>query len=56
MGHIKGSKEAEKMVWSTILPHFTAKGLAAFKSYYGEDYLNKLGDPLSAIYDQKQLF
>ncbi len=38
-------EEAEKMIWSTILPHFTAKGITAFEAFYGEEYLNNIGVP-----------
>jgi AcrR family transcriptional regulator len=38
-------EDAEKTVWSLILPHFTAKGIAVFKKYYGDDFLQSLGPP-----------
>lgn len=38
-------EDGEKMIWSLLLPHFTDKGLEAFKTFFGEDYLQKLGQP-----------
>jgi len=32
-----------KMSWSLLIPHFTDKGLASFKEYFGEKYYNQLG-------------
>jgi AcrR family transcriptional regulator len=45
---IRGEKtreDGEKLIWSMLLPHFTAKGVQAFKRFFGEDYFNSLGDP-----------
>ena len=33
----------DKIAWSLILPHFTDKGLDAFKSHFGEAYYQSLG-------------
>lgn len=33
----------DKVAWSLILPHFTEKGLVAFKAYFGEAYYKSLG-------------
>ena len=33
----------DKMAWSLILPHFTEKGLMAFKTHFGEAYYLSLG-------------
>ncbi|MEM1123984.1 MAG: hypothetical protein AAGJ18_26335, partial [Bacteroidota bacterium] len=33
----------DKVAWSLVLPHFTEKGLAAFKQHFGEDYFLSLG-------------
>ena len=38
-------EDGEKYIWSLLLPHFTAKGLAAFQAYFGADYLASLGPP-----------
>lgn len=35
--------DAEKTVWSMILPHFTSKGIAVFKKHFGEEFLNAIG-------------
>ena len=49
-------EEAEFMVWSTIIPHFTAKGMKAFTEYYGETFTGKLGFPIQQYIDLKHLF
>jgi len=49
-------EEAEKMVWSTVIPHFTEKGLAAFQNIYGEDYFDQGGIPVAALQKEIQLF
>ncbi len=41
-------EDPEKAVWSLILPHFSEKGVNAFKKHYGEDFYESLGPP----YDQ----
>lgn len=41
----KTGEDGEKMIWSILLPHFTDKGLQAFKSFFGDDYINTLGKP-----------
>ena len=33
----------DKVAWSLILPHFTEKGLTAFKAHFGEAYYLSLG-------------
>lgn len=33
----------DKVAWSLILPHFTKKGLGAFKAHFGETYFLSLG-------------
>lgn len=52
---IKRFEQAERMVWSTILPHFTTRGLRAFKGYYGENYLQKLGKPVDRLINKEQV-
>ena len=32
-----------KMGWSLLIPHFTDKGLVAFKEYFGDEYYDQLG-------------
>lgn len=39
----KSNEEGEMKIWSMLLPHLTKKGLKAFRKYFGEDYLKKLG-------------
>lgn len=39
--------EGEKIVWSILIPHFTEKGIKAFKNYFGEKYYNSLGKPFN---------
>ncbi len=33
----------DKIAWSLVLPHFTEKGLVAFKEHFGEEYYQSLG-------------
>ncbi|MEL6864682.1 MAG: TetR/AcrR family transcriptional regulator [Bacteroidota bacterium] len=40
----RSKEDGEKMIWSILIPHFTDKGLMAFKAFFGEDYYNSLGD------------
>ncbi len=45
---IRGEKktaDAEKVVWSMLLPHLTKKGLTNFKKFFGQDYISELGEP-----------
>ena len=44
MGTKKNIETLEKMMWSILIPHFTDKGIKAFKDFYGEEYFNQLGD------------
>lgn len=37
--------DGEKLIWSILLPHLTEKGLKNFKKYFGDSYINSLGDP-----------
>ncbi len=48
-------EEAEVMVWSTIISHFTEKGLSEFMNYYGEDFTKKIGIPIQQYIDLKHL-
>ncbi|MEL6986347.1 MAG: TetR/AcrR family transcriptional regulator [Bacteroidota bacterium] len=44
---IRGEKKTESveaMIWSLLLPHFTTKGIKAFKAFYGDEYLDNLGE------------
>lgn len=49
-------EDAEKMVWTTIIPHFTKKGMSSFNEYYGEQYLDKMGEPIHNYINLKELF
>lgn len=49
-------EEAEKMVWSTIIPHFTEKGLAVFKEFYGDQFLKEMGAPIEKELQEPRLF
>lgn len=48
--------DAEKMVWSTILPHFTAKGIKAFEKHYGKNFVQTLGKPFEKVTQQLWAF
>jgi AcrR family transcriptional regulator len=52
----KAEEDAEKAVWSMILPHFSAKGIAVFKKYYGEEFLQSLGSPFEFSSDELLVF
>jgi len=49
-------EEAEKMIWSSIIPHFTPKGLKAFHAFYGKQYLENLGQALEVHISESKLF
>jgi AcrR family transcriptional regulator len=44
----KTKEDGEKLIWSMLIPHFTEKGVLAFKNYFGEEYFNSLGEPFKA--------
>ena len=54
-GEVAG-EDGEKMIWSILIPHFTEKGLIAFKNYFGEDYFNSLGEPFQGGNHQAIVF
>ncbi len=43
----QSQEDGEKVIWSQLLPHLTAKGLKDFKAFFGTDYFKTLGEPLS---------
>ncbi len=47
----KSTSAAEKMIWSMLLPHFTAKGRKAYVDFYGPDALSEIGQPFEANLD-----
>lgn len=49
-------EDAEKTVWSLIVPHFTKKGIAVFQKYYGDDFLQNLGPPFAFDADDVVVF
>ncbi len=41
----RDEKEAwDKIIWSSVLPHFTEKGLTSFIAHFGQDYFDALGE------------
>ncbi|SHJ49242.1 TetR/AcrR family transcriptional regulator [Aquimarina spongiae] len=40
----KTKEDGEKVIWSLLLPHLTEKGLASFKKFFGDAYLDSLGE------------
>lgn len=42
---VDDNREGPKVIWSLILPHFTEKGVASFKAFFGEDFYNSIGEP-----------
>ena len=39
--------DGEKLIWSMLLPHLTKKGLNNFRKFFGQDYINSLGEPFA---------
>lgn len=35
----------DKMMWSLLLPFFTAKGISSFITFFGQEYFDSLGKP-----------
>ncbi len=52
---LHSEEETERMVWSTIIPHFTDKGLKEFLEFYGEDSKVKFGIPIQQYMDLQHL-
>lgn len=50
---VSAMEKAELMIWSTILPYFTKKGLKEFEGFYGEGYLKKIGQSITQFSKQK---
>jgi AcrR family transcriptional regulator len=44
----KKSKDAEAIIWTLLIPNFTKKGIKSFNSFFGEDYIDNLGEPFDA--------
>ena len=40
----KKKEDGEKLIWTMLLPYFTKKGIQSFKAFFGEEYLENLGD------------
>jgi len=47
----KTNQDGEQMIWSILIPHFTDKGLESFKSFFGAEYYENLGDPFEVDLD-----
>lgn len=41
----KNKEDGQKLIWTILLPHFTAKGMKRFKAFFGKEYLENLGPP-----------
>jgi AcrR family transcriptional regulator len=54
-GEISG-EDAERTVWSMIIPHFTKKGIGVFKKYFSGDFIDHLGPPFEFSSDDVMLF
>ncbi len=48
---VEDDEEVARVVWSLILPHFTEKGIASFKAFYGEDFYQSIGQPFQVNVD-----
>jgi len=44
----KTKEDGERMIWSIMVPHFTEKGLCSFKDFFGQTYLDQLGEPFQS--------
>lgn len=44
VGYRNESESSSKVIWSSILPHFTQKGLDSFIKHFGKDYYESLGE------------
>lgn len=49
---IRGDKtnsfeEAEKKIWTMLIPHFTEKGIHSFIKFFGQEYYENLGKPFA---------
>ncbi|WP_299466517.1 TetR/AcrR family transcriptional regulator [uncultured Microscilla sp.] len=47
----KTEEDAEKMIWSILLPHFTEKGVSSFIKFFGKEYYESLGESFSVDLD-----
>jgi AcrR family transcriptional regulator len=43
--------ESEKIIWTILIPHFTEKGMNAFRKFFGDEYLNSLGSSFNKKID-----
>lgn len=50
------TEDGEKMIWSLLVPHLTEKGLDKFKAFFGEKYLNSLGEPMEFEVIKNEVF
>lgn len=48
---VEDDEEVARVVWSLILPHFTEKGIASFKTFYGEAFYQSIGQPFQVNVD-----
>ncbi len=48
----KKKEDGEKMIWTMLLPHFTEKGIESFKSFFGQDYFDALGESFDSYLNQ----
>lgn len=44
----EATENGEKVIWSMLIPHFTEKGIGAFKNFFGDEYYESLGAPFDA--------
>lgn len=51
---VRGDKtngDGEKLIWSMLIPHFTEKGVEAFRAFFGAGYYENLGEPFEVDLD-----
>lgn len=45
--NVENLDQIRRMIWAQIVPHFTDKGLDAFQSFFGREFLKNLGPPFN---------
>lgn len=47
----QSKEDGEALIWSILLPHFTEKGKKSMTAFFGEDYLDNLGEAFDTTID-----
>lgn len=46
---VHNAEDAERMVWSVVIPHFTERGIESFSKYFGNNFLDTLGESFDSL-------